>query len=258
MSRIQKIFAEKKSAVLNIYFTAGFPEYNSTMEVLKSLQDCGADMVEIGIPYSDPIADGPVIQQSNSVSLKNGMTIQKLFDQLKDVRHEINIPLLLMGYLNPVMQFGIENFCRNANEIGIDGIILPDLPMLEFENQYKEIFERYDLDFIFLITPETSEERIRKIDQLSKGFIYAVSSSATTGYDPQFISQEEYFKKIQKMNLKNPVLVGFGIKDNETFSRASKYTQGAIIGTAYIRSLQGGSGIMVSTKSFINKILNRD
>jgi tryptophan synthase alpha chain len=256
MNRISKLFAQKKKNICNIYCTAGFPHFESTMEVLLALQNNGADMVEIGIPYSDPIADGPVIQQSNTIALKNGITIQKLFEQLKSLRKDFHLPLLLMGYLNPVMQYDFQKFCRMAKETGVDGVILPDLPLHEFETEYRKIFEEHQLDFIFLITPETSEERIRKIDQLSKGFIYAVSSSATTGNDNDISSQQEYFKKLQQMNLKNPVLVGFGIKNKDTFQRACRYTNGAIIGSAYIKALQTTGTIETSTKRFLNEILN--
>jgi tryptophan synthase alpha chain len=212
-------------------------------------------MVEIGMPYSDPLADGPVIQQSSMLALQNGMTIQKLFEQLKDCGKDFHLPLILMGYLNPVMQFGIEKFCKQAKDVGVDGIILPDLPIYEFENVYKKYFEQNDLHFIFLITPETSEERIRKIDELSRGFIYAVSSSSTTGNNKEIDQQESYFLKLQKMNLKNPVLVGFGIKDKDTFQAACKYSNGAIIGSAYINALQNAMDIENATKQFLDRIL---
>lgn len=254
-NRIQKLFSQKQNDILNIYFTAGYPNLESTVDILNALQKYGADMVEIGMPYSDPLADGPVIQQSSSLALQNGMTIQKLFEQLKNCRDDFHLPLILMGYLNPVMQFGIEKFCQQAKLAGADGIILPDLPVYEFENEYKKHFEDSDLDFIFLITPETSEERIRKIDELSTGFIYAVSSSSTTGNNKEIGKQEEYFLRLQKMNLKNPVLIGFGIKDKQTFRTACKYSNGAIIGSAYIRALQNSAGIEETTKQFLDNIL---
>jgi tryptophan synthase alpha chain len=263
MKRIEKLFSEKKKNILNIYCTAGFPQLESTVEVLHALQENGADLIEIGMPYSDPLADGEVIQASSSVALDNGMTIEKLFDQLKGIRPlnsplgdgGINVPLILMGYMNPVMQYGIEKFCAAAEAVGIDGIILPDLPMYEFETMYKSLFEKHHLNFIFLVTPETSEERIRQIDALSSGFIYAVSSSATTGNSKPIEAQEGYFKKLQNMQLKNPLLVGFGINSKQTFAAACAYTNGAIIGSAYIKALQHNSNVAVTTKDFLKNIL---
>lgn len=259
MSRIKKLFSEKPRQVLNVYCTAGYPELESTLDVLHALQKHGADMVEVGMPYSDPLADGPVIQQSSSIALQNGMTIHKLFQQLKDCRNDFHLPLILMGYLNPVMQYGIEKFCKQAKEAGVDGIILPDLPIYEYENEYKKYFVENGLDFIFLITPETSEERIRKIDELGTGFIYAVSSSATTGNNKDIHQQEKYFIRIHEMKLKNPVLVGFGISDKETFNAACKYSNGAIIGSAYIKALQNSSPhagkIEETTGQFLDSIL---
>ena len=261
MTRIEKLFSEKNKNILNVYCTAGFPHLDDTLNVLHSLQKNGADMVEIGMPYSDPLADGPVIQHSSMIALQNGMTIEKLFEQLSEWKNlntplgDGGVPLILMGYLNPVMQFGIEKFCRLAKQVGVDGIILPDLPLYEFENEYRQYFDQNDLHFIFLITPETSEERIRKIDELSKGFIYAVSSSSTTGNNKEISEQENYFLKLQKMNLKNPVLVGFGIKDKNTFQAACKYTNGAIIGSAYIKALENAADIENATKRFLDTIL---
>jgi tryptophan synthase alpha chain len=255
MNRITKLFSEKKKDILNVYCTAGYPRLKDTVKILSSLQKYGADMLEIGMPYSDPLADGPVIQQSSMIALQNGMTIQKLFEQLKDCRKDFQLPLILMGYLNPVIQFGIEKFCKMAKEVGVDGIILPDVPIYEFENEFKKYFEENDLQFIFLITPETSEERIKKIDELSSGFIYAVSSSSTTGNNKSINQQENYFKKLQVMNLKNPVLVGFGIKDKATFQAACKYTNGAIIGSAYIQALQDAIDIESTTQQFLDGIL---
>lgn len=255
MNRIEKLFSFKTKKVLSIYFTAGFPRLNDTGVILNALQTHGTDMIEIGMPYSDPLADGPVIQHSSTIALQNGMNIKLLFDQLKDCRNSIEIPLILMGYLNPVLQYGIDKFCREAQQAGIDGIILPDLPMYEYENEYKSIFEKYNLDFIFLITPETSEDRIRKIDSLSAGFIYAVSSSSITGSNRNMSEQENYFKRIEAMHLKNPVIIGFGIKDKETFSQACRHASGAIIGTAYIKAIEGSVNIETDTKQFLNSIL---
>ncbi len=255
-NRINKLFSEKQKNILNVYCTAGFPHLDDTIKILTAFQKYGADMVEIGMPYSDPLADGPVIQQSNMVALHNGITIQKLFEQLKDCRKDFHLPLILMGYLNPVLQFGIEKFCKQAKEVGVDGIILPDLPIYEFEKEYKKYFKQNDLQFIFLITPETSEERIRKIDDLSEGFIYAVSSSSTTGNNKEIGQQESYFLKLQRMNLQNPILVGFGIKDKFDFQTACKYCHGAIIASAYINALQNAEDIENVTQKFLNGILN--
>ncbi|MBP6023116.1 tryptophan synthase subunit alpha [Ferruginibacter sp.] len=254
MNRLDQLFAAKKNKVLNIYCTAGYPQLNSTVEVLHALQNNGADLIEIGMPYSDPLADGEVIQASSAVALQNGVTIEVLFQQLQNVRTDIRLPIILMGYMNPILQFGIEKFCAKAKEVGVDGVILPDLPMYEFETIYKPLFDANDLKFIFLVTPETSEDRIRKIDSLCSGFLYAVSSSSTTGKNKAIEGQEDYFKKLQQMNLKNPVLVGFGIKDKATFASACKYTNGAIIGSAYIKALENTTDINQTTKEFLNSI----
>jgi len=254
MSRIKELFQRKKNNVLNVYCTAGYPKLDSTVEIMQSLQKNGADLIELGMPYSDPLADGPVIQASGNIALHNGMSIKKLFEQLKDFRKHISVPVILMGYMNPVLQYGFEKFCKDSAEVGIDGLILPDLPEYEFETEYGEIIKKYNLDFIFLVTPETSVERIKKLDELSTGFLYAVSSSSTTGKDKSFSSVEIYLKKLQSHQLKNPVLVGFGIKDKETFNDACKYSNGAIIGTAYIKALENSTDINASTKEFLNKI----
>src|SRR6478735_6087937 len=256
MSRIKNLFKKKNRSVLNVYCTAGYPQLNSTLEVMKALQENGADIIELGMPYSDPLADGPVIQQSSSIALVNGMTIKKLFEQLKDFRKSISIPVVLMGYMNPVLQYGIEKFCADAASVGVDGLILPDLPEHEFETEYGAIIKKYGLDFIFLVTPETSEERVKKLDQLSSGFLYAVSSSATTGKDKDFTAVEKYLQKLKNLQLKNPVLVGFGIKDKATFQSACKYANGAIIGTAYIQMLEESKDIAAGTQSFLNSVLN--
>jgi tryptophan synthase alpha chain len=260
MNSIQKLFSEKKKNILSIYFTAGFPQLNDTVKILESLQQNGADMIEIGMPYSDPLADGPVIQNSSMKALQNGMTIKILFDQLNSFYKNTpaskkNSPLILMGYLNPVMQYGFEKFCIEAKNAGISGIILPDLPITEYENEYREIFDGNGLDFIFLITPETSEERIRKIDSLSNGFIYAVSSSSITGSDKNINAQESYFERIKNMNLKNKIMIGFGIKDHQTFKKACEYSSGAIIGTAYIKAIEHAENIETATGNFLNSIL---
>lgn len=257
MNNIQKLFSEKDKNILSIYFTAGFPRLDDTGIILNSLRKNGADLIEIGMPYSDPLADGPVIQNSSMKALHNGMTIQTLFNQLHSLHENDSsksTPLILMGYLNPVMQYGFEKFCREANNCGISGIILPDLPINEYENEYKKFFEDNDLSFIFLITPETSEERIRKIDSISNGFIYAVSSSSTTGKEKDMHGQQDYFHRLQQMNLKSPVLVGFGIKDRDTFEAACQFTNGAVIGTAFIKALQQEGDLNTHISSFIKQV----
>lgn len=260
MNRIRKLFSDKQKNILSIYFTAGFPQLNDTGKILHALQNHGADLIEIGIPYSDPLADGPVIQQSSMTAIQNGISIKKIFEQLNEIssnsslRNE-NVPFILMGYLNPVLQYGFEKFCSNAKASGVDGIILPDLPVYEYEREYKEIFKQHNLSFTFLITPDTSEERIRKIDELSDGFIYAVSSSSITGTYRDISAQESYFKRLKNLRLKNEILIGFGIKDNHTFASACKYAAGAIIGTAYIKALENSQDIEAGTKNFLNSIL---
>ena len=255
MSLLKELFEKKSSRVLNVYCTAGYPKPDSTLEVMKALQSNGADIIELGMPYSDPLADGPVIQHSGLISLENGMTIEKLFMQLKDFRKEIHIPVILMGYMNPVLQFGFEKFCAAAAAVGIDGLILPDLPEFEFETEYGEVIKKYGLDFIFLVTPETSEVRIKKLDQLSTGFLYAVSSSSTTGTDNNLTDVNNYLKRLKGYGLKNPILVGFGIKDKKSFDNACANANGAIIGTAYIKALEKSDSIEVSTKTFLNEVL---
>ena len=263
MNRIQQLFEHKQQNVLNVYCTAGYPTLESTVEVMQALQNNGADLIELGMPYSDPLADGPVIQASSSVALNNGMTMEVLFQQLKSFRSNnspsgdrgITVPVILMGYMNPVLQFGFEKFCQYAADCPIDGIILPDLPEYEFENEYREILQRYGLNFIFLVTPETSEERVRKLDSLSTGFLYAVSSSATTGGNTDFDAVEKYLQRLQSYQLQNPILVGFGIKDKTTFESACKYANGAIIGSAYIKALEGTNDVEATTKQFLSSVL---
>ena len=255
MSRIDNLFQKKKNNVLNVYCTAGYPQLNSTLQVMKALEQNGANLIELGMPYSDPLADGPVIQASSTAALHNGMTISTLFEQLKDFRNDISVPVILMGYLNPLLQYGFEKFCAKAAEVGVDGLIIPDIPMYEYEKEYSAIIKKNGLDFIFLVTPETSEERIKKLDSLSSGFLYAVSSSSLTGSDKDFSAVETYLQKLQNMNLKNPVLVGFGIKDKATFSTACKYANGAIIGSAYIKALDEAGSIEENTKRFLEGIL---
>ena len=255
MNRIQELFNKKSNNILNVYCTAGFPQLNSTIEVMKALQENGADLIELGMPYSDPLADGPVIQHSSNIALANGMTIKKLFEQLKDFRKTVSIPVILMGNMNPVLQYGFEKFCRDAASVGIDGLILPDLPEYEFETEYETIIKKYGLDFIFLVTPETSEQRIRKLDELSSGFLYAVSSSSTTGSDKNMNDVSVFLQRLKKMYLKNPVMVGFGIKDKQSFQAACQYADGAIIGSAYIKALENAGDVNTATKSFLSSIL---
>ncbi|TMI61651.1 MAG: tryptophan synthase subunit alpha [Bacteroidetes bacterium] len=258
-NRIDRVFESPPSGgfrgqILNVYCTAGYPQLNSTLDVMKALQENGADIIELGMPYSDPLADGPVIQQSSSIALANGMTMKTLFEQLKDFRNEITVPVVLMGYMNPVLQYGFENFCKDAAAVGIDGLILPDLPQYEFETEYGAIIKKYEIDFIFLVTPETSNERIKELDDLSTGFLYAVSSSSTTGSDKNMTDITAYLQKLQSLKLKNPVLVGFGIKDKQTFEAACAYANGAIIGSAYIRALENTADVKSVTKTFLSSI----
>ena len=254
MSKLQEVFKNKSNNVLNVYCTAGYPQLESTLQIIDTLQNNGADIIELGMPYSDPLADGPVIQASSLVALDNGMTIATLLEQLKQFKSK-KAAIILMGYMNPVLQYGFERFCADAAAVGVDGLILPDLPEYEYETEYGEIIKKYNLDFIFLVTPETSEERVRKLDNLSSGFLYAVSSSSTTGNEKDFSSVEQYLKRLQSFNLKNPILVGFGIKDKETFTTACKYANGAIIGTAYIKALEGKTDVESATKTFLDSIL---
>lgn len=256
MNRIELLFKSKVQRVLNVYCTAGYPQLDSTVKVMKALQANGADIIELGMPYSDPLADGPVIQASGTRALANGMTIAILFEQLYGIRKEINIPVVLMGYMNPVLQYGFEKFCKKAAEAGIDGLILPDLPEYEFETEYGTIINQNGLDFIFLVTPETSEDRVKKLDSLSKGFLYAVSSSSTTGTDKNMNEVENYLNRLQNYRLKNPILVGFGIKDKQTFDTACRNANGAIIGSAYINALSANSNVEEATKQFLRTILS--
>lgn len=238
MNRInQKLQEDKK--ILSIYFSAGYPNLNDTVQIIQDLEKNGVDMIEIGLPFSDPLADGPTIQASSTQALHNGMTTQVLFDQLKDIRKTVNIPLVIMGYFNPMLQYGVEKFCATCAEIGIDGLIIPDLPVDVYADEYKAIFEKYGLKNIFLITPQTSDERIHFIDSVSDGFIYMVSSASVTGSSAGFgNTQEAYFQRIAQMNLKNPQVIGFGINNAETFQQATQFAKGAIIGSAFISYLK--------------------
>ena len=256
-NRINQLFETKKENILSIYFTAGFPRLNDTVEIIQQLEKNEADLVEIGIPFSDPTADGPTIQHSSEIALKNGMSLKLLFSQLKDIRKSVNIPLILMGYLNPVLQFGVEKFCTSCREAGIDGVILPDLPLEEYEEQFQQHFLKNNLHNILLITPQTPESRIRKIDESSDGFIYMVSSASTTGAGKKADDFNfGYFQRIQKMNLKNPRLIGFGISDHDTFSNACRYASGAIVGSAFVHALQQEKEPARAVHLFIKSIKN--
>ena len=237
MNRINKKLQEKEN-ILSIYFSAGYPSLNDTARIIEDLEKSGVDLIEIGLPFSDPLADGPTIQNSATEALKNGMSSHLLFEQLKDIRKTVKIPLIIMGYFNPIIQYGVEEFCQKCAEMGIDGLIVPDLPLEIYIDEYKALFEKYGLINVLLITPQTSESRIRLIDSVSEGFIYTVSSASVTGNSAGFgTTQEAYFKRIQDMNLKNPQLIGFGIHDKETFSKASEFAKGGIIGSAFIKHL---------------------
>ena len=254
MSRIQELFKKKNKQVLNVYVTAGYPQLDNTVPLMQALQKSGADLIELGMPYSDPLADGPVIQASSTIALQNGMTIKKLFEQLKEMRASVQVPVILMGYMNPILQYDFEKFCADAAAVGVDGLILPDLPEFEFENEYGSIIKKYHLDFIFLVTPETTPERIKRLDALSTGFLYAVSSSSTTGKDQNMSGVSAYLQRLQEMKLKNPVLVGFGIKDKASFEAASEFANGAIIGTAFIKALEGATDVAAATEQFIRTV----
>lgn len=259
MNRIEQTLEAHKpngstaKRLLSIYFTAGYPDLEDTSKVIKKLEKSGVDMIEIGLPFSDPLADGPTIQESSTQALKNGMTTEKLFDQLTGIRDEVKIPLLIMGYFNPMLQYGIEAFCKKCSEIGIDGLIIPDLPVDVFQKEYLPIFEKYGLFNVFLITPQTSNERIAYIDKISKGFIYMVSSASTTGAKNSFDEvQLNYFQRINDLNLNTPRVIGFGISNNETFVQATDYASGAIIGSAFVKFLEQNS--IDQIPKFVRKI----
>ena len=254
MSRIKQLFQNKKNGILNVYCTAGFPELNSTIPIMQALQESGVDIIELGMPYSDPLADGPVIQGSSAKALQNGMSISVLFDQLESFREIIQVPVVLMGYINPLLQYGFEKFCSKAASVGIDGLIIPDIPIYEFEKEYGAIIRKYGLDFTFLVTPETSKDRIQKLDSLSSGFLYAVSSSSLTGSDKDFSIMEGYLQRFKTLGLQNPVLVGFGIKDKTSFEKACQFTNGGIIGSAFIKALENSNDIQQATSAFIQSI----
>lgn len=250
MNRIKQLFEKKQKNILSIYFTAGFPQLNDTGNVIRELEANGIDLIEIGIPFSDPMADGPTIQESGTIALRNGMTLKVLFEQLKDIRSDVTIPLILMGYLNPIMQYGFENFCKQCKETGIDGAIIPDLPFNDYISQYKPIADKYDIKIVMLITPETSDERIRLIDEHTDGFIYMVSSASTTGAQSNFDDKKQaYFRKINGMNLRNPRLIGFGISNKATLEAAQENASGAIIGSKFITLLKESTKIKEAVKA---------
>jgi tryptophan synthase alpha chain len=252
MNRIHKLFSDKKKNILSIFYTAGFPKLNDTVPIASALEEAGADIIEIGIPFSDPVADGPTIQASNKIALDNGMNVKLLLQQVREIRKTVNLPIILMGYLNPVMQYGIERFVADAADAGVDGLILPDMPMDVFQHEYKELFDNAGLTNTFLISPTTSEDRIRKIDALTSGFIYAVSASSTTGAKGDFAKEQiSYFERLQVMKLKNPFLIGFGISNNQTFNAASAYCNGAIVGSAFINLLKESSDMREDIRRFV-------
>lgn len=255
MNRIQELFNRKKQHILSLYFTAGFPRPGDTVPLLESLGRYGADMVELGMPYSDPLADGPVIQHSSQLALAQGMTIARLFEQLEGFRARITIPVILMGYMNPVLQYGFERFCADAARLGIDGLILPDLPLQAFDARYGDILRHHGLGFSFLVTPETTEERIRQLDERSSGFLYAVSSSSTTGSDKALDGLEAYLSKLSALPLKNPVMAGFGIRDKASLERVFRHARGGIIGSAFIKALETSTDTDATTRKFLTSLL---
>jgi tryptophan synthase alpha chain len=254
MNRLNQLFESKKDNLLSIYFTAGYPELNTTLDIAEALEKAGVDFLEIGFPYSDPVADGPAIQHSSQTALENGMTLNVLFEQLKDLRKRVSIPIMLMGYVNPIVQYSVERFCKKAAEAGVDGIIVPDLPIYEYETLYSGFFKDNNLSNIFMVTPQTSEERIRKIDELSNSFIYLLSSSTITGVNLKLSNPiEDYYKRVKAMNLKNPTIFGFGITNNDSFRKACEYANGAIVGTAFVKFL-GTENYLGNIDGFVKAI----
>lgn len=249
MNKIDQLLNKKQDNLLSVYFTAGFPTLNKTAGIIDELEEAGADLIEIGIPFSDPIADGPVIQYSNNVAIENGITLELIFDQLKDVKQAGKVPKILMGYFNPVLKFGVQRFCEQCADVGVDGIIIPDLPLLEYQHHYQKIFEQFGIHFIFLVSPQTSEERLKEIEKLSTAFIYAVSTNSTTGGAVDFDMQSEYFNFL-KTNINKPFLIGFGVNNKKSFKKACSFANGAIIGSAFIKALSEKKDI----KDFIQQI----
>ena len=256
MNRLTKLFQEKDRDLLNVYFTAGYPQLDSTVPVITSLAAAGADLIEVGVPYSDPMADGETIQLSSMQALRNGMKLDLLFEQLAAARRQTEVPMVMMGYFNQVMQYGAERFCQAAQAAGVDGLILPDLPVFEYQQEFRELAERYDLQVTFLITPQTSDERIRQIGELSTGFIYVVSSSSITGKSGEITEEQKaYFARIAALDLPQPKLIGFGISDAKSFRTACEFANGAIIGSAFIRALKDQADVEGTTRKFVAGIL---
>jgi tryptophan synthase alpha chain len=253
-NRLTELFKTKEKNLLNIYFTAGFPKLNDTVTIIKALEASGVDMIEIGMPFSDPLADGPTIQKSSERALENGMSIKLLMEQIKDIRKEVKVPILLMGYLNPIMQYGIEKFCKKISEIGVDGLILPDLPLQEYNELYRDLFESYNLSNIFLVTPHTTHRRLKLIDQSTEGFIYVVSTDSTTGNTKSIKGAESYFKKIKAEDLRNPTMIGFNINDKASFNFATSYSNGAIIGSAFIKAIEESTNLEKDIRTFVSSI----
>jgi tryptophan synthase alpha chain len=254
MNRINQLFEKKRNNILSIYFTAGYPDLNSTVAIIENTEKQGVDLIEIGIPFSDPLADGTVIQQSSSKALKNGTTLKKIISNLKDIRKTVNIPLIMMGYFNTVLRYGVESFCKDISTIGIDGVILPDLPIDVYEEEYFEIFDKYNIIPVFLVSPNTPEERIIKTENLSKGFIYAVSTASTTGMQNGFDNKSEaYFKKLKDMKLSIPIMIGFGISNKKTFGQVCKYAAGGIIGSAFVKAVTNNNNIEKDIEIFIKR-----
>lgn len=255
MNRIDELFKRKNQNILSVFFTAGFPKLTDTGVVAQELEKAGADLIEIGIPFSDPVADGPVIQESNKIALNNGMNLKLLLHQVREIRRQAKLPIILMGYLNPVLQYGVEQFCTDASQAGVDGVILPDLPLHEFKDEYKTFFEKNNLRTIFLISPTTAEQRIKEIDSASSGFVYAVSASSTTGAKGEFSrDQLDYFEKLQLLKLKNPLLIGFGISNAAAFGVVCRFASGAIVGSAFIQTLNTAADFEQEIHRFVKDI----
>lgn len=255
MNKLNKLFEQKQKNLLSIYFTAGYPNLNNTTDIIRELEKNDVDLIEIGIPFTDPVADGPIIQQSNSISIENGMTLKILFKQLEEIKSISTIPKVMMGYFNPILKFGVEAFCKSCKRLGVDGVIIPDLPICEFDEKYAKIFDEYGIHFIFLVSPQTSTERLQEINQLSKSFIYAVSTNSTTGGRINFDDQKAYFQSL-KEHLTQPFLIGFGVKDQNTFNAACQYSNGAIIGSAFVQVLANSGRLKENIKNYIQQIKN--